>query len=1027
MNIRIGATIAAVILAPITLTPFRPLAATSTSSPEPEANPGRPTEGRETDDSVAIRARAAMRWELLTYPGVTVPSQPWTKAEAWVEQHVTEGPRWPHAHDGLRPGAQDSLGVGTGAWTLLGPRPLDQSTQQVTNKYGLVTGRFTAVAVDPRTVSNPGAIVAFGGAAAGGVWKSSNCCNSATTWTSLWEGHTAVTQAVSSIELDPNDADVIYAGTGDFDDLDQISEGTMKTTDGGQTWAQLGANVFTPYAPGTPLWRNQNVGVIRVDPNNSLNVLAGTEYELFISHDAGVNWTRCALGANPTDPTNSANPVKSISTVSGIVLDASARPTKAYIAVGNVSFAFTNEHHNGDNGVYSGTVPDSGCPALTLRSTASNGWPTGTGNGVDGASNVGRIRLASSRGNATQNLILYAQVSDDTNFNALGTWVTTDQGSTWRQLTGGANANYVDCHGSLAHEVQDFFDLTILADPDDDKTLYIGRTDFYKATVNGGYSSMSLVDLGNVYASPGCPGGYIVHPDQHAATWISGGATKQLLVGNDGGVYVANGTVGGFTQMNSSISATEIWGGQIGANFAGGATQYVFAGTQDEGTADWTSSLPNLGWQGRIPSDGFWSAFDPIAGTLSAGNWYGEQPNGQLVRSTGGAAGLYLPANGPWASDRPYWSSPFIVDTFHCTSASCSNLIFGAAHLYGSANGASSWTKAGATDLTKGAGSVLSLNMARSSPTTVVVGTTDGKVQWSNDVFTGANCTNAAANTSAFACTPNAGATWVDLTQANAVLPNRAILGVTFDPTTTNVIYAALHGFDENTPTTPGHLFQCTNQGGTWTWVNKSANLPDVPAWSVVVNPTNAKQVFVGTELGFFYTDDITLTPPLWHSYQYGLPTTVVEFLTVDRGPASSPFASTTLAAFTYGRGLYTIRLPGSTGFPPHPVPPTMRADRAGSSVNLTYDPSSCPNANNNVYVGALGDFTRVTSARCAIGTGGSASVSIPAGSWFVLAGSDDGAVISSFGSDSQGGPEVFSSWPGLCSESTQDTTTACP
>ena len=119
MNLRIGATIAAVVLAPITITPIRLLAATSTSSPEPEANAGRPNEERETDDSVAIRARAAMRWQLLTYPGDTIPSQPWTKAKAWVEQHVTEGPPWPHAQDGLRPGALDSLGVGTGAWTLL--------------------------------------------------------------------------------------------------------------------------------------------------------------------------------------------------------------------------------------------------------------------------------------------------------------------------------------------------------------------------------------------------------------------------------------------------------------------------------------------------------------------------------------------------------------------------------------------------------------------------------------------------------------------------------------------------------------------------------------------------------------------------------------------------------------------------------------------------------------------------------------------------------------------------------------------
>src|SRR5256885_16527215 len=57
-------------------------------------------------------------------------------------------------------------------------------------------------------------------------------------------------------------------------------------------------------------------------------------------------------------------------------------------------------------------------------------------------------------------------------------------------------------------------------------------------------------------------------------------------------------------------------------------------------------------------------------------------------------------------------------------------------------------------------------------------------------------------------------ATWVNVTGSNAVLPTRPVLNIALDPSgaaaTTPVGYAALGGFNENTPSTPGHVFQVT-------------------------------------------------------------------------------------------------------------------------------------------------------------------------------------------------------------------------
>jgi hypothetical protein len=160
-------------------------------------------------------------------------------------------------------------------------------------------------------------------------------------------------------------------------------------------------------------------------------------------------------------------------------------------------------------------------------------------------------------------------------------------------------------------------------------------------------------------------------------------------------------------------------------------------------------------------------------------------------------------------------------------------------------------------------------------------------------------------------------ATWRDVDSTNAVLPNRAILGVATDPANHRMIYAAVGGFDDNTPATPGHVFQFTWNGTAWTRANKTGNLPDVPASGIAVNPHNRKQVFLGTYFGFYYTNDIDAASPVWTRYQWGLPNTVIQYLTIDRGPAATPYLGTTLMAFTYGRGVYAIKLPtGGAGFP---------------------------------------------------------------------------------------------------------------
>ena len=152
-------------------------------------------------------------------------------------------------------------------------------------------------------------------------------------------------------------------------------------------------------------------------------------------------------------------------------------------------------------------------------------------------------------------------------------------------------------------------------------------------------------------------------------------------------------------------------------------------------------------------------------------------------------------------------------------------------------------------------------------------------------------------------------ANWVNVTGGNTILPNRPVLNIALDPSVAAanvpVGYAAVGGFNVNTPTTQGHVFQvsCGADCTSFTWADKSGNLPDIPVDAVIVNPNFPQQVFAGTDFGLYFTDNITVASPTWYRFNNGLPNTMIWDMQIDRG-------STTLSLWTRGRGAFAWPLP---------------------------------------------------------------------------------------------------------------------
>ena len=101
----------------------------------------------------------------------------------------------------------------------------------------------------------------------------------------------------------------------------------------------------------------------------------------------------------------------------------------------------------------------------------------------------------------------------------------------------------------------------------------------------------------------------------------------------------------------------------------------------------------------------------------------------------------------------------------------------------------------------------------------------------------------------------------------------------------------------------PSHLPRPT--AASFTWVDKSGNLPDIPADCVIVNPNYPQQVFAGTDFGLYFTNDITQASPTWYRFNSGVPNVMIWDMSVDRG-------STTLSLWTRSRGAYVYPLPSA-------------------------------------------------------------------------------------------------------------------
>ncbi|MEO8985364.1 MAG: hypothetical protein ABI300_07040, partial [Rhodanobacter sp.] len=152
-----------------------------------------------------------------------------------------------------------------------------------------MSGRIAALAAAPE---KNGKLLIYVGAASGGVWKSND---GGTTYTPVFDKQSV--QSIGDIEIDPQHHDTVWVGTGESWTRNSVSigDGIYKSTDGGETWANMG------------LKNSERISKIVIDPKDSNTVYAcapgklwsdSADRGLYKTTDGGKSWALVLKGRN---------------------------------------------------------------------------------------------------------------------------------------------------------------------------------------------------------------------------------------------------------------------------------------------------------------------------------------------------------------------------------------------------------------------------------------------------------------------------------------------------------------------------------------------------------------------------------------------------------------------------------------------------------------------------------------------------------------------------------------------------------
>jgi hypothetical protein len=880
------------------------------------------------------------------------------------------------------------------AWMPLGPN------QVATAEFGNVTGRITAIAIDPADTSGN---TVYLGTTGGGVWKSANAAGpvGSVSFTPLTDTLTvfdagsgvAPSLSIGSLALANG---VLLAGTGDPNDATDsyYGAGILRSADGGVSWTlaqqsldgAYGNHSFFGLSVAGLAFSSANpslavAGLTQAAEGAAVNAenLSASQMGLYYSSDAGVTWHMATVEDGSQvlqSPTANGNNGGG-SPVTSVVWNPVRQSFYAAIA-GHGYYASAD----GMNWSRLASQPGAGltlsaCPTAAAAGSSSCPMLRGTLAVQPATGDMFALTVDFSG----QDQGLYQDVC------ALnGTACANAAVSFATRLN---SAPLERGNGSTAIPQGDYNLALAAAAAGTDTVLYVGTVDLYRCTLAGGCALRNTTNAQN-----GCTNPAMVAPAQHALAALATAAAGPLLyVGNDGGLWRSADGAAETGAPCSLYDATHFQN----LNAALGSLAEVVSFAQDPSTAG--TLLAGLGALGTAGTDTVANPWTQLAtgegGTVAidpndAQLWYlstGADVN--LARcakgSSCGPADFSATAIGAAqvADDPAEVHAPWLLDP-----GLTANLIAGTCRAWrGPATGGALWSSANeisrpfaayaasacqgsfppVRSLAAGGAVGSSANAQNAGSETLYVGMA-GDFGTNTGVAGHLFVTTAANTASGTTVWTDAALSSVanDVADAGVFNPGRFdVSSVAVDPhdATGATVYATVMGFANNGVNAP-HVYRSTDAGAHWS--NISSNLPNAPANSVVVDPNDANTLYVALDTGVYVTTQVTgcASANCWSVYGSALPNAPVVELQAGAALATGDGRLGELRAATYGRGIWQIPLLTATSpaAPAIAISPTSVAypnQQVGTqSASVTFTVTNTGNAVLSVSsVAVSGDF----------------------------------------------------------------------
>ena len=586
------------------------------------------------------------------------------------------------------PGPPDA----TSAPVAVPPPPTDKAVADAGTISGLgarnigsaaMSGRVAAVAAK---VEN-GKTLLYVGAASGGVWKSQD---GGTTFKPVFDKQPV--QSIGAITIDPGDSKTVWVGTGESWTRNSVSigDGIYKSTDGGETWTNMG------------LPESERITRILVHPKNSQVVYAcvpgklwsdSNDRGLYRTSDGGKTWSLVLRGSNASTGCSS------------VTMD----PRNPDVLLAGL-WDFRRKGWTFRSG---GDGPTSPSGSGLYRSTdGGKTWTAISQNKGLPAAPWGRVEVVAAPSNGK---IVYAMI--ESQHSAL--FRSDDGGQSWEQRD-----------ASQLMVWRPFYFARLVVDPTNPDRLF--KPDL---------GLIVSLDGGKSFSGSG--GGS--HGDWHDL-WIDPTNPNHVIGGDDGGLWLSYDGGNKWWKANN-LPISQFYHVSVDAK----DPYQVYGGLQDNsswvGDSSYPGGITNSRWENLYNSDGFWTVVDPTDPNAVYAEGQGGYL-GRIDRKTMAARDIQ-PKAGYHEKLRFNWNTPI-----HVSPTQKGTLYIGAQFLFRSRDRGDSWQRispdlttndpdkqkqeqSGGVTVDNSAAemhtTIYSISESPRNPNVIWVGTDDGNVQVTRD------------------------------------------------------------------------------------------------------------------------------------------------------------------------------------------------------------------------------------------------------------------------------------------------------